>query len=692
MGLPQAQATDLLGRARAELALAPDHAADNAVRAWQSLPREAVTGPTKAAMDTYKADLAQRLGPWVYKEKLRARKWHQFGQRRRLREKLKAAARTTLNSEIRDLIQAEQGNSEAQAAYRETLAQRDAYSAAKPQVDAFLQEVGGRIAERAIDEQKEALAASALQTVIGNGDALAALQGADGANLATAKARATELAEQLFQQSDGGEAAQQQAGEEAVVQDPEAEVGQFVRDRGVAQQVIEASSSEEAAGVIGKLLDNLIPDQGDGVYLNLQLKIPVATDPFGGFAGKMNLLIDLNGKAGRGTEGFVTAGVPAIASNKNHLEMQLGYAIGFSLEAGDASTLGVDIGAKYNSFVRAGADSTDDALAAFRYAVYRGTPVKALAAAWYGGFLKGRGPQGVDYMLAEQRAAYVEEQHFLAEGKERTFADHGRGVGAEVSAAANVDGATLGKLGAKGKVSGGASRFRHFSGETLEAEPQGVPKTQEEALARRRAMANGEGSTAGKTFQAAVETEVNWGGQGIAISGAISGGSLKNWGVEIKAALSGQLAEGGPMDFIVTLATGIYELEHKLLSAMGNHLDQRDEMLARGMTKDQIRAKLATKLLKRGVGQTAVSAGLTGLSKLGLAESSLAASFQFGLSGGAWTDRFDLISSTKVATPDSIPVFSADFTKETRLMSAEHQGKDRVAWASPGVLAETSQT
>ncbi len=422
-----------------------------------------------------------------------------------------------------------------------------------------------------------------------------------------------------------------------------------MRGRRVAEKSIEAADSEEGVGMIGKLLDAVIPDAGDGLSAKISLKIPLVTDPYGGQVAKLNLICDVNGKAGRGTEGFVTAGVPAIASNPNHLELELGYSIGLQAEAGASSVLGADISASYKSFVRAGADSTQSAMAAFRYAIYRGTPVKSLAAAWYGGFVQKRGgmPQA-DYMLAEQRAAAVEEQHFRADGKQRTFAQHGRGIGIDASAAANADGGGMAKLGAKAEASGGYSRFRNITGETLgELDGEGMgggPKTQEEAKRRRAAMSKGLGSEGKNAFSASLATEVNVLGQGISLSGAISGTGLQNWGVELKAGIAGMLANNTPMDAIITVANGIYELEQKLLSALGSHLDKKEEMLANGKSKEEIRKQLHLELQARNLIQGAVNVGTTVLSHLGIAEGSLAASFQFGLSGGKWTDRFDIIS------------------------------------------------
>jgi hypothetical protein len=625
--------------------------------------------------------------------KLNATRFHQWGRKRELREALKRAAREVVNQEIDTHMpqgQERQGREDL-LTYHSTLAKRKAYGAIKQDVGEFLGEVAQGIAGRAARDQEMALAARAVEAVKAHSDPLVVLRAAKSTLLSHAKDQADVWVEQLYENLEAGNLTAEESAQQA--SGTQADLGQMVRDREVAEHSIEAVDSEEGMGKIGKLLDKIVPDPGDGISVKLGLKIPVATDPFGGFAGKLNLIIELNGKAGRGTEGFVTAGVPAIASNPRHLELELGYAIGMSLEAGDASTLGFDISATYNSFVRAGADSTESAMAAFRYAVYRGTPVKAIAGAWYGNLKKGRGPQGVDYMLAEQHAAAVEEQHFMGEKNKRTFAQYGRGIGVGASAAANVDGATLGKLGAKGKVSGGFSRFQVVTGETLQDRPDS-PQSQQEALARRKAMNKGKGHGV-KTKNAlsfAVESEVNLGGLGLTLSGAFSGNDLKNWGIELKALIGGALVNGLTMDMILTLATALYDLEHRLLSAAGDHLEKKQEMQESGMSKAAIKDKLKSRLLKRTASSVATTGVTIALSALGLAESQVAASFQFGLSGGSWTDRFDIIANTKVATPDTVPVFSAEINKETRLITAEHQGLTRAAYRSPGVLAENTET
>lgn len=671
MGLPQGDATAQLANAQTLLAMAPDRAADIAVAAWEALPREAVTGPTKEAMDTYKSELVARLEGKVY-DKLRARRWHQFGKKRELRQKLKTAARRVIGVEIQALVGGEEG-AESALAYRETRAKRDAYSAVKPEVDAFLQQVSKRIAERAVDEQKERLAAAAMQRI----DPMAALRAGDAQSYQAAKLRGLALADELLEQAPEEPAEQQAPPVDGVAppraQDLEAEVEQFVTDRGVAQQVLEASSSEEASGVLGKLLDTIVPDPGDGVMLNITLNIPVAADPSG--VTTLFLSVEVNGKAGRGTEGFVTAGVPNIAKNPAHLELEANYAIGLKATAG-FSGAGVDLSAKYESFVRAGADSTLSAMAAFRYGIYRGTPIKSLAAAWYGGLTKGKGPQGADYLLAEQRAAAVEDEHFLGEDKGGTFAHHGRGFGV---------GAAAGVLGAKGKVAGGGRHFRNYNQGSLRAdrdalgEGQEVPRTREAALERRKNMHG----ASGNSFAFSGETEVGFGGEKFTISAAISGSGIKNWGVEIKAALSGSLANGAPMDLIVMLAASAYELEQRMLNAIGKHLDQEAEMRQEGMSKSEIQQQLAAKLGKRGAATTAIQGGAMALSATGLVGSSIALSFQFGKTNGTWVCRVDFISSTKLATPDALPVYGS-LEKETRLITAE-KNEGGGAFMSPGV-------
>lgn len=641
-----------------------------ALQVWSALPSAATTGSAKTAMTTYTDALVEELGAWVYSSKLRAKKWHQLGRRRELREQLKGAAREVVGEEIHTQIQAGDG-SEAGKAYHESLAKREAHSRVKPEVDGFLQEVGTRLARAAVDHHKEALAGIALRGV-GTGGALAALQASEGKALV--KSRCGVLVDDLYQRSQGGAVAAPVAN--APVQNPVGEMRERARDSEVIEQSIEATSSEEAVGFFGKLLDKVVPDPGDGVGINAGVKIPIATDPFGGLAGRLYLELQLNGKAGRGTDGFVTAGVPAIADDPKHLELETAFTIGLKAESGSKQIAGMDVGVNFGSFVRSGGDNTLDAMAAFRYGIYRATPIKMLASAWYGGMKKGRGQHGADHLTAEQRAAATEEEHFRNKG---TFVH--AGMSGSVSAEA-------GALGAKGKVSGGGRLFRAYNAETLglvdedaesaEDNPHpSVPTTEEEALERRRATRG----AIKKSFAASASTEYKLGGQGFGVSAAISGGSLTNWGVELKASLSGAAASAGlSPESVSSMATAMYELEHKLLNAFGQHLDQPvDQELSRSDIADKVGTNLGR---AASVGMaTATVAGAT------FAESSLAASLQFGLSGGTWTDRFDLISSTKLATPESLPVFSGSLEKETRLIAAEHQGRGRRAWMSPGVHA-----
>ena len=660
-------------------------------RAVTEIEQEVDDEDTSPVIARISGELEEALKEYVA-QKLRATRFHQFGRRRELREQLKRTARSVVNDEISQQMPQGQDRAghEDELTYKETLAKREAYGEVKQDVDEFLTQISAGLAGRAARDQRMAMSMCALEAKKAHSPVGNALDKAKPTLLIHAKTQASAWVEQLYEDVASGAVTPVEAAQQA--SQTNTDLSQLVRERGVAEQVIEAADSEEGVGILGKLLDNVVPNAGDGVAAKITLKIPVVTDPFGGFAAKLNLICEINGKAGRGTEGFVTAGVPAIASNPKHLELELGYAIGLQLEAGASSTLGVDISASYQSFVRAGADSTQSAMAAFRYAVYRGTPVKSLAAAWYGGMVqkRGGGPE-VDYMLAEQRAAAVEEQHFLAEGKERTFAQHGRGIGVGVSAAANVDGAALGKLGAKGEIAGGASHFRVFNHETLQERPD-TPTTVDEGRERRKAMDKGQGSQGKNGFSFSVSSEVNLLGQSLALSGALSGNDLKNWGVELKAEISGALAAGASMDTIITLAEAIYSMEHRLLSAMGNHIDKTDEMVQSGMSQSEIKEKLRGKLAREAIGSTMSGLAKAGLSALGLGTSSLAASFQIGLTGGSLTTRFDFISSYKVATPDTIPVFGAEMSKETRLISAEQQGLKRAAFRSPGVLAENTET
>jgi len=603
-----------------------------------------------------------KLKKWVYKE-IHPSKFEQFGIKRERWEKLKKEGRRIVNQEITTQIQDEE-LPESSKALKETRAKKNAYSATKVKVNKLVDEVAMRIARQAMETQQGKSGQAALK---------------EDQIYANAKSEALVLLTQFRSQIDtfgGPDQSGPMAGPAPVVENLEEEVESSVT--GVAAQSIKAANSEEGVGKLGKLLDTVIPDPGDGVALNLKIEFPVMSDPSG--AAQLYMFIEANGKAGRGTEGYVTAGLPAIAQNKNHLELESNFNVGLKAVAGLKGLAGIDFSESFEAFARAGADSTEAAMAAYRYGIYRGIGIKSLAALWYGGREAGT-KLTPDYLEAEQRAAAVEDQYFRAEGMEGTFSD--TGVGGKVGFSAQA-GKGLGALGAEASVSGGVRVFSHFDKDVL-GDTGTVPKTREEAL-KRRQQVNGK---LGKSLAAQVSKSITFGGQKFDVSGAVSGGSLTNWGIEIKGGITSSMAAGSTsMDFIITLANAMYELEHKLLSAIGKHMDAPPP--ADHVSKKELQDQLAKSLIKRNAAITAMNMAHVGLSAAGIGSSTMAVSVQLGMSDGKFKTRFDIINSTALAVPESIPVVSGSIEKETRFMAGEFEtgfkkGTSKGTFMSPGV-------
>jgi len=213
--------------------------------------------------------------------------------------------------------------------------------------------------------------------------------------------------------------------------------------KGAVDNVIYASTAEEGMGKVGEAIDLAVPYMGDQADLSLEVKIPISgTTGFVSFG--------VSGTAARGIDGAVTAGVPTLAKNKNHLEASFTVSIGGGAAipgvsmSGITVIPGVSVSGTINFLTRSAGKNTNKAMMAMNYAIYRGlTDHKATwpIADWWAGAGPMQRTQAEKRHRAEAWAAMVEEQVFAADGDGKNFADTGTGGGITVeSSVAGVTG------------------------------------------------------------------------------------------------------------------------------------------------------------------------------------------------------------------------------------------------------------
>lgn len=197
-----------------------------------------------------------------------------------------------------------------------------------------------------------------------------------------------------------GDEAQAAKLQQSEVANVKAKVEQSDIASGVVNTTLAAASPDKSVGAIGKLLDTLVPNPGDSVFLNLTLKIPVYSA-----GAQVYVLIQLKGQAHRGRKGAVNA-APDIVANDTWLEVRGDIIVG-----GGVQILGLSADVALNFFARVGAKDTAKTMKAFSLALYKlmGEKNKKLAACWAnGGKVDGMTKKG----MAETWVAMAEEQAF----------------------------------------------------------------------------------------------------------------------------------------------------------------------------------------------------------------------------------------------------------------------------------------
>ncbi len=312
--------------------------------------------------------------------------------------------------------------------------------------------------------------------------------------------------------------------------------------RKALQQVIQADSVEAGIGVLGGMLDQLLPASGDQLALSVEIRVPIPDSP-------AYVSFTVSGKAARGTDAM-TAGVPKwVDPRRLEVMFELAFGVG-------AQLIGIDVNAGVSAFIRAGADSTELCMKAMSYGAYRSlSKVSDTAANWWAG--RTEGVQEGKTLRAESWAAMVEEQAF---NHGEAYVDLGGGIGG--SATAKAPGAEIG-----GELAFGL--FRRFDkaslvgsmGDAVFARPV---LDKEAAKARRRAAA---GATGG-SFDASLEIEAEIAGQAVAFAGSFSKpiGS-PGWGAEISATITHSVGDATELErWGAGFATGALRLLSSLVA------------------------------------------------------------------------------------------------------------------------------
>jgi hypothetical protein len=326
----------------------------------------------------------------------------------------------------------------------------------------------------------------------------------------------------------------------------EKQVKEKTHEQGVGEKSVEkafkAATTDEGLGMVGKLLDQVVPNAGDQVALSVELQIPLGETP--GF-----ISIKLEGKAARGITGAMTSGVP-VFGKPSRLEVMGKFSLG-----GGAEAFGIKGDLSVGFFVRAGADGTAATMKAMSYAAYRAAcGVNGKLGDWWAGTGKASDKEAVE--RAEAWAAMVEEQVFGAD--DGAFADVGGSVGASGGLNAGVFevGASVGGEAFRRYDQSGLKASLDKGGQQRFAQPVG--QGAQAAKDRRKDAA---GRTVG-SFAISESVGVNILGQktgfGISLSFEHSKGDnndlASNWGVEITAGIG---FAPGDMTEVAKIAVGI---------------------------------------------------------------------------------------------------------------------------------------
>lgn len=298
------------------------------------------------------------------------------------------------------------------------------------------------------------------------------------------------------------------------------QVGSDKVGESVVEAVITAETAEAGIGKIGKLLDQVIPTAGDHVALAIELKIPVPHSP-------AYVSVGFSGKAGRGIDGYTTAGVTTLGDPRR-LEVMGEFKLG----AGVAAP-GVKGGANVKFFVRGGADSTANCMKAVSYGSYRAASgINHNFGNWWAGSGEGTGRDGSSAMSKTQRAetwaAAMEEQVFAEE--EGAFADVGGSLGAELDVNFGV---------AKASVADGVAAFKRYNKAALKkslGNKFARPVLDKDTAQERRDNVRG---ATGAAWSASASASHEFAGTGVTFSVSASGPIGKpDFGVNISASIS----------------------------------------------------------------------------------------------------------------------------------------------------------
>lgn len=224
----------------------------------------------------------------------------------------------------------------------------------------------------------------------------------------------------------------QQQEEQAVNQ----KVQQSHVGRDTIRTVLAGETPGKALSLFGHMLDTVVPNSGDSISLDIELRIPIPQTP-------AFILLGIKGQANRGRKGSVNAAPDQVGSD-DWLEVRGDFTIG-----GGVEFVGLRADAALDFFARAGADGTADTTKALSYGIYRFAAGKSekLARFWAGQKI-----DGISHVeQAETWAAMVEEQAFEDAG---TFVD--LGVVGRLRGQAN-----LGAVSGSAQLGGGT--FRRYN-------------------------------------------------------------------------------------------------------------------------------------------------------------------------------------------------------------------------------------
>lgn len=414
------------------------------------------------------------------------------------------------------------------------------------------------------------------------------------------------------------------------------------------EKAIKANTTDEGMGIVGKMLDQVIPRAGDTVELSIEIKIPIPESP-------AFVTITLEGKAGRGITGFTTSGVTTLGDPKR-LEIMAQLSVGAGV---GAELLGLNLGASgsVGFFVRAGSDDgTYATMKSLSYGAYRSAcGISRQFGNWWAG--SGNGADEGKTQRSEIWAAMVEEQVFADEGR-NAFADVGGAgsLGAEVGVGKEGSGG-----GGKGSVELAGELFKRYDHkalkESLGEDTFAMPVASKAAAQARREKAAGRLT---KSMALSTEVAATIVDQDVTFAASFSGEHADpksaddraahreltdNWGVEISAALGLGTEAGSAVD---TIAVGLVAGALAAAKSIGDMVEKKK--IVKASAADMVADM--TRLVNAGLNNElseAIGAALTSGEDSAIAPASeLQAAITFGRTGGNRVVRFELRESKSV--------------------------------------------